>query len=254
VGGTGDNVYDTDALPDVAVVIDLGGNDTYREGTVSAQRPVMIILDLGGNVRISVRNPVSKVVRLWRVAARRLAGDDKYEAQDVAQEHALPAWVFLIDHAGNDTYRGLRRKSRLGHGWNRVLIDRAGDDSYHSSLYAQDLAGRSVRCPRRSQRRDHYYAGGKWPDPYDDTPGYDGWSQGVGVGPRGIANGGIGMLLDGGGDDIYEGDYFSTGGGYCLRWESPRFWWERPALGATRLAYDGFRAQGEEVSPVGCRV
>jgi hypothetical protein len=37
--------------------------------------------------------------------------------------------------------------------------------------------------------RDHYFAGGKFPRGYDDSPGFGGRSQGVGIGPRGVANG-----------------------------------------------------------------
>ena len=47
-----------------------------------------------------------------------------------------------------------------------------------------------------------------------ETPGYEGWGQGVGGGIRQVACGGIGVILDGGGDNIYEFDYLSHGGGY----------------------------------------
>jgi hypothetical protein len=63
---------------------------------------------------------------------------------------------------------------------------------------------------------DHYYAGGLYRDSYPETPGYEGWSQGVGAGIRQVANGGIGVILDGAGDDVYEFDYISHGGGYWL--------------------------------------
>jgi len=63
---------------------------------------------------------------------------------------------------------------------------------------------------------DHYYVGGLYLDSYPEHPGYDGWGQGIGAGIRQVANGGIGALLDGGGDDTYEFDYFSHGGGYWL--------------------------------------
>jgi len=63
--------------------------------------------------------------------------------------------------------------------------------------------------------KDHYSLGGLYTNSFKpETPGYEGWGQGVGAGLRQIANGGIGVLLDGGGDDLYEYDYMAQGGGY----------------------------------------
>jgi hypothetical protein len=242
VGGTGDNVYDLDALPDVAVVVDLGGNDTYREGTVRARRPVMIILDRDGNDTYRGEKPGIQGGAVCGVSLLvDVAGDDKYEAQDVAQGACVAGIGLLIDAAGNDTYRGLRRNQGSAMGGIALLVDHSGNDSYHSSLYAQGFGGPlGFGVLDDLAGADHYYAGGKWPDPYDDSPGYDGWSQGVGSGARGIANGGIGMLLDGGGVDIYECDYFSHGGGYWFAVGIARdFGGNNQRLGATRLAYDG---------------
>ncbi|MDZ7620092.1 MAG: hypothetical protein U1E05_24075, partial [Patescibacteria group bacterium] len=73
-----------------------------------------------------------------------------------------------------------------------------------------------------------------------ETPGYEGWAQGVGAGLRAVANGGIGVILDGGGDDVYEFDYFGHGGGYWLGVGIARdFAGNDQRLGATRVAFDG---------------
>ena len=62
---------------------------------------------------------------------------------------------------------------------------------------------------------DHYYLGGLYTNSYKpETPGYEGFGQGVGGGIRQVACGGIGMLLNGGGHNVYEFDYLSHGGGY----------------------------------------
>ena len=36
-------------MPDVAAVIDLGGDNTYYEGTVAPDRPVLLVINLAGN-------------------------------------------------------------------------------------------------------------------------------------------------------------------------------------------------------------
>ena len=88
---------------------------------------------------------------------------------------------------------------------------------------------------------DHYYCGGMWRTSYyPETPGYEGWGQGVGAGLRGVTSGGIGVILDGNGDDVYEYDYFGQGGGYWLGVGFARdFGGNDRRLGGTQKAYDG---------------
>jgi hypothetical protein len=87
---------------------------------------------------------------------------------------------------------------------------------------------------------DHYYVGGLYPDSYPETPGYEGWGQGIGAGLRQVGNGGIGVILDGGGNDVYEYDYISHGGGYWLGVGFARdFGGDDRRYGGTRKAYGG---------------
>jgi hypothetical protein len=224
------------------MVVDPGGDDVYREGAVSAARPVLVLADLEGNDRYQGKQPGIQGGAVCGVSMLvDFDGDDSYEAGDVAQGASVAGVGILMDHAGNDSYRGLRRVQGSALGGIAALIDRAGNDSYRGALYAQGVGGvLGFGLLDDLAGDDHYYAGGMWKDGYDDSPGYDGWSQGVGSGARGIANGGIGVLLDGGGDDIYECDYFSHGGGYWFAVGIARdFGGNDRRLGATRLAYDG---------------
>ena len=69
---------------------------------------------------------------------------------------------------------------------------------------------------------DHCYCGGLYVTSYrashefprPATPGYEGFGQGVGAGIRPVGDGGIGIILNGGGHNVYEFDYLSHGGGY----------------------------------------
>jgi hypothetical protein len=90
---------------------------------------------------------------------------------------------------------------------------------------------------------DHYYCGGMWRTSYyPETPGYEGWGQGVGAGLRGVADGGIGVILEGRGDDVYEYDYFGQGGGYWLGLGFARdFGGNDQRLGGTQKQFDGSR-------------
>ena len=75
-------------MPGVSVVIDLGGRDTYQEGTASLSRPVLIVIDLEGNDVYRGTKPGIQGGAMMGVSMLLdLAGDDVYQAQDVARSH-----------------------------------------------------------------------------------------------------------------------------------------------------------------------
>ena len=240
IGGKGKNVYDLDRMTGVAAVIDLGGDDEYREGTCSFERPVLLVIDLGGNDRYIGSKPGIQGGAVLGVSMLLDFGDgdDVYEAQDVAQGSALGGVGILIDYGGNDRYVGVRRVQGSAMGGLGILIDRKGRDDYHAAMWSQGFGhplGFGVLDDLEGD--DHYYAGGLYRDSYPETPGYEGWSQGVGAGIRQVANGGIGVILDGSGDDVYEFDYISHGGGYWLGMGFAGLWRQRspPGRDAQRL-------------------
>ncbi len=242
VGGKGRNVYELDRMTGVGAVIDLGGDDEYREGAVSFQRPVLVTIDLGGDDRYEATRPgVQGGAVLGIGMAVDLAGNDVYRARDVAQGSALGGVGMLIDFAGDDQYLAIRRAQGSALGGLGVLVDRQGRDRYHAAMWAQGYGGPlGFAVLEDTAGDDQYYAGGLFPDSYPETPGYEGWSQGVGSGLRQVASGGIGVILDGGGDDQYEFDYMAQGGGYwCGLGFARDFGGNDRRLGATRVAYNG---------------
>jgi len=247
IGGREPNTYQLDRMPDVNVVIDLGGNDTYSEGTVSPHRPVLIVIDLAGNDAYRGTKPGVQGSGIMGVSMLLdLAGDDVYRARDVAQGACLAGAGILIDYAGDDSYVALRRAQGEAIGGVGILIDRAGNDRYHAAMWAQGMGGPlGFGMLDDIDGKDHYYGGGLYLNSYIDdehspTPGYEGWVQGVGAGLRAVSSGGIGVILDGGGDDVYEYDYLSHGGGYwCGTGFARDFGGNDQRLGATRKAYNG---------------
>ncbi len=242
IGGPGDNAYRLDAMAGVAAVIDLGGNDTYNEGTCSIQRPVLVLIDLAGNDTYQGNKPGIQggaVLGISMLLDR--SGDDTYRAKDLAQGSCLGGAGILVDYAGDDTYHGVRRLQGQAIGGVGMLIDRAGNDDYHAAMWAQGFGGPiGFGMLDDVDGDDHYYAGGLYLDSYEETPGYEGWSQGIGAGLRQVSNGGVGVILDGGGDDVYEYDYLSHGGGYWLGLGFARdFGGNDQRLGATRKAFNG---------------
>lgn len=241
VGGKGQNEYRLEEMKEVAAIVDLGGNDIYLEGTVNPSRPILIIIDLDGNDRYQGKSPgiqgSSIVGGSILVDAK---GDDIYWGQDEAQGSTLGGVGILVDHAGNDQYLGFRRVQGQAIGGVGLLLDYGGKDDYRAAMWAQGFGGPlGFGLIEDLKGDDHYYVGGRFYDSYPETPGYEGWGQGVGSGIRGVANGGVGVLLEGEGDDVYEFDYFGQGGGYWLAVGLARdFAGNDQRLGATREAYN----------------
>jgi len=216
VAGRGSNTYHLEQMPEVAAIVDLGGDDQYIDGTVGAQRPILVIVDLQGNdVYRGTRPGIQAGAILGVSLLIDWEGNDVYDAQDVAQASAIAGVGILIDCAGSDIYRARRRVQAHALGGVALLIDRAGDDRYRASMWGQGFgAPLGFGLLADSQGDDHYFLGGMYLDSYKETPGLEGWGQGVGAGIRQVANGGIGVLLEGAGDDTYEFDYLAHGGGY----------------------------------------
>ena len=59
---------------------------------------------------------------------------------------------------------------------------------------------------------------GRYGSEYGEPGLFSGFGQGVGFGFRNVASGGIGVLYDLAGDDVYEAGNFSQGGGYSYAW------------------------------------
>ncbi|MBN2216191.1 MAG: hypothetical protein JW719_02315 [Pirellulales bacterium] len=242
IGGRDKNTYELDAMPGVAAVIDLGGDDVYNDGTCSLRRPVLVVIDLEGNDRYRSKLPGVQggaVLGVSMLLDR--SGNDVYQAIDVAQGSCLGGAGILIDYAGNDHYLGVRRIQGQAIGGVGMLIDRDGTDRYRAAMWGQGFGGPlGFGVLDDLTGDDHFYIGGLYYDSYEETPGYDGWGQGVGAGIRQSANGGIGVILDGGGDDLYEYDYLSHGGGYWLGLGFARdFAGNDRRIGATREAFNG---------------
>ncbi len=243
IGDSNRTVWDLDKYPKACCVVDLGGNDVYREGSCVLNRPLLVVLDFGrGNDEYVGKNYAIQAgtvlgVTMWYDGG----GDDSYLAKDVCQGSAIGGFAALVNEDGNDKYLGFRRSqgaSLCGFG---LLLDRGGNDDYRAALISQGFgAPGGFGALVDKDGRDHYYVGGYFFDSYPEHPGYDGWGQGIGAGIRRVACGGVGLLLDGGGDDAYEYDYFGHGGGYWMGVGIARdFSGDDVRYAATSTMYDG---------------
>lgn len=117
------------------------------------------------------------------------AGDDIYEGNSFSQGAACFGIGLLYDKNGNDTYIANTCSQAFGMTQGiGSIVDEKGNDSYLISPRALDIG----------RYEDHYVS----------------MCQGYGLGLRPYYAGGIGLLLDCEGNDIYNTDIFGQGGGY----------------------------------------
>ncbi|MDA0336413.1 MAG: PDZ domain-containing protein [bacterium] len=216
VGDKSANVYAGPA----AMIVDLGGDDTYLTGsTPDDDTPVMVVIDLGGDDRY-VGNHIGSlggaVMGVSLLVDR--SGDDTYAGDVLTQGAAFCGVGILWDSEGDDTYLAQHSAQGAAFFGAGLLIDGSGDDFLSLGQYGQGFGGaQGLGLLLDHAGHDRYVADLKVPSGYGTAGVYSGWSQGIGVGFRGFAPGGLGLLLSSGdGDDIYQAGDFSQGTGYFL--------------------------------------
>ncbi len=214
VGGEGPNRY----YGNFAFIFDLGGDDEYelppcKPGTFR------LIVDVSGNDiyqgAVSAGCGVGCVDVLIDCA-----GNDTYRGTRWSQGAGCLGIGILADFAGDDIYTSnwcSQGAAFLGIG---LLYDHAGSDHYIADVYAQGFAYTGgFGMLLENAGNDSYRAGWKYDDSRYPNRAHVSMSQGFGFGMRpwdtGVGtDGGIGVLSDRHGDDVYDADLFSQGGSY----------------------------------------
>lgn len=237
IGGRGPNTYDLEQ--GAALIIDLGGNDTYQ-GTIGASPTA----DLGNGMVIDLSGNDTYLPSPLGLATGRAgvgividhSGDDIYRLSPGSGGVGVAGLGVLYDGEGHDTYEGSRFTQGAAFGGFGLLVDRAGDDRYTSFGYALGFgAPLGVGAVIDVAGDDAYSCGEHYPSAYnaadapDAKPGdagfqYDCFGLGTGSGLRVFTKnpahqalslaGGLGMLIDLDGQDRYHSANFSQGHGY----------------------------------------
>ncbi|EWY41511.1 hypothetical protein N825_27850 [Skermanella stibiiresistens SB22] len=194
--------------PDVILILDPGGDDTY-EFTGPVVNGQLTIIDLAGADHYAGG---ALAVRSF-TAVIDLDGDDIHQGGVGAQAAALGGVALLIDRTGHDRYLATRFAQAAAAEGVAVLIDGTGDDLYDIGDRGQgfgQVGGLAVLWDLAGA--DGYVASGP-----QDTIGRDGGislAQGMAAGLRSTHGGGIGILRDDSGDDTYAVEMFGQGAGY----------------------------------------
>lgn len=213
IGGRGPDAHEGDA----ALIIDAGGDDLYR-GKVASGREgkCAVVIDLAGN-DVYLGEALTQGAGFWGVGVLLdAAGDDLYRAGDLSQGSGLFGAGLLLDRAGSDTYvGGAFSQAASSWGWGG-LIDLGGEDAYQCRYAGQAFAGVggiSGLCDLEGN--DKYLSGTNAPDPREPDMNQS-FSQGFAMGTRNMAAGGLALLADKSGNDLYQCRYFGQGASYWM--------------------------------------
>ncbi len=251
LGTLGDNYYEGE----YAVLIEPGGNDTYRNCRLGAaygtdSRRVGLFVDLGGDdfydcgdTNITLGAAVLGVA----IFADLGQGNDRYVAGSCSLGAAMGGFAIFADDGGSDTYEGkVFTQGAAGFGVAMMLDDSKqsepefstdegmedpinirlfDNDVYRAWMNSQAFArtkGIAICANRRGN--EVYEAGGVYLHAPLFSDRYQSFSQGFAIGERGIDYaGGIAMLIDYDGNDRYLGDIYNQGVGY---WYSAGLLWD----------------------------
>ena len=215
IGGRGPNRYSAD----IRFLIDLGGNDIYDLPQIPAGT-FRFLADLDGNdlYRSDSSGQAAGVCGVDMLVD--LRGNDIYTGVRWSQGAGVLGVGLLVDYAGDDIYapRWCSQGSAM-HGIG-VILDRSGSDRYDAEVYSQAFAYvRGFGAILEDGGNDSYRAGWKHTDSRYPGRAHLALSQGFGYGMRpwttGVgADGGVGLLSDRRGHDLYASDFFSQGGSY----------------------------------------
>jgi hypothetical protein len=203
-----------------ALLIDLGGKDTYERAAVvdSPDALVSVVLDLAGDDTYEGEGPgPAAAVGGAALLVDRL-GDDRYASTRFGQSATALGFAALVDLAGDDVHLAEDYTQGFAAGGVSLLFDLEGKDTYTAWAYAQGAGiGVGLSALVDGEGDDRYLADEHWPDVYGDSGPdiHHGASQGYSTGIREDVPGGIAALIDlGDGEDRYQAGSFSAGGGY----------------------------------------
>lgn len=186
------------------IVLDVGGNDTHVDS--------VWVIDLAGD---DGYRGCGKG-RLSTALVVDLAGNDRYEGSDFAQGGAVFGASLHLDVSGDDRYEAGQCSQGAGVFGIGMLFDLAGDDAYRGARFVQAFGGvRGIGVLSDVSGNDTYYAGGKFSHAPLLPENYQSLSQGFGFGLRGAnASGGVAILCDHAGNDVYSAEVFGQGVSY----------------------------------------
>ncbi|MBS1553024.1 MAG: HEAT repeat domain-containing protein [Bacteroidetes bacterium] len=216
IGGKGRNTY----TGKFNFIIDTGGDDVYDIAN-NAEKELFknnfsCIIDLAGNDYYASYSNYSLAGSVFSSGfIFDKEGDDTYKGKNVSLGSAICGLGVLYDESGNDTYQANQFSIGAASFGIGLLLDKNGNDVYIANSYAQGFGmTEGVGAIADNKGNDNYLIDARSLDigRYEDH--YVSMSQGYGLGLRPYYAGGIGLIIEGEGNDFYSTDIFGQGGAY----------------------------------------
>ncbi|MBN8570445.1 MAG: hypothetical protein J0M18_12505 [Ignavibacteria bacterium] len=213
IGDAGKNIYNGH----FDLIIDIGGDDVYNmSNEILTGNNFLCIMDFAGN---DFYNTYSDFGLAGAVFSTSMifdkAGNDIYKSQRGSLGAAIGGIGLLYDEAGDDIYEGNSFSQGAACFGIGLLYDKNGNDTYIANTCSQAFGmTQGIGSIIDEKGNDSYLISPRSLDigRYEDH--YVSMCQGYGLGLRPYYAGGIGLLLDCEGNDIYNTDIFGQGGGY----------------------------------------
>ncbi len=220
LGSKNDDKYE---IGPYLLIIDFGGNDIYQSCAVSDKKtPVSIVIDFNGDDTYHGKIGAGTGICGYGIVVD-CNGNDTYQAGQFGIGTGIFGEGIVLDMTGNDKYTVEKYGEGAGLFGAGILSDISGDDLYEGFQGCQGFGfvkgcGVLVDC----SGNDKYVARDdtiKYPSPQTNEHNVS-LSQGTGFGIRADFTdghslaGGVGMLIDGSGDDKYSCGVFGQGCGY----------------------------------------
>ena len=203
------------------ICIDLSGNDRYGAGYggTNNKKPISVLIDKEGDDRYETSQPCSFGAGIMGYGILvDMKGNDLYLANSFSLGAGYCGFGALIDYEGEDHYTGyecVEGSSNNGLGY---LHDFDGNDGYYCMAFGQGFGGPGgLGVLADNKGNDSYIADDiNLVNPSPQTAEHNtSMSQGAGFGHRnGQIAGGIGILTDKEGDDVYNCGVFGQGVSY----------------------------------------
>jgi len=207
-----------------SIIIDLGGNDTYSGSHAvprSFENAVGTIVDISGDDKYVNESGVADFCTgLFGVGSIiDLSGDDDYSCGESGLASAWQGTGILVDYEGNDRYNSTSSWCQgSAHAGVGLLMDFAGNDTYLSIEQSQGFGSSlGIGAILDVDGNDRYNAEGVYSAPFYNNTAFcqgAGFGRRADFGDRRSLAGGVGILVDGDGDDSYWGPVYVQGCGY----------------------------------------
>jgi hypothetical protein len=215
IAGRGNDAHtDTDAL----LTIDLGGDDTYKGRHGAGVGYASVLIDLGGDDHYDVGDLSVGAAVLGVGLAYDDGGSDRFFGKSITFGAGLAGVGVLSKRGGDDGYRSDTLTQGFAMFGTGVLQDTGGKDTYDLLLYGQGASRtQGAGWLVDGSGADTYRAGDLvLNSPLFSTAHYS-FAQGFSQGFRedtGGESGGVGLLTDLGGDDVYIGETYQQAASY----------------------------------------